>query len=213
MNDVSDTFTRFLKMVRNQAKISTRELAEVANKSTAYVSILENGKIKTIDFTTAYKMLEYINEKKPFITGSINGDSSSGTLVLDMLINRFNIMPEEFIERELIEAENQQKEKLDELKKIGEKMGIIRSLIDEEYLVDLLLVIAQANIDQSYARVLSNCLSILTNPKKAMPLRVLENIITSNPGVFSPCLDNKHIEDYYREMEQLQIKYNYKEGK
>jgi transcriptional regulator with XRE-family HTH domain len=209
MNDVSDTFIRFLKMVRTQAKISTRELAEVANKSNAYVSILENGKIKTIDYTTAYKMLVYLNEKKPFITGSINGDTSSGALIHDMLIRRFDILPEEDIQREIMEAENRDRIKLEELKIVGDKLNIIKSMVEDEYLADTLLVITEAKLEYLDVRVLTSCLPIIKNSNKVKALKMFVDILNPKTGIYIPHLNSEKNKEFYTEIEQLLIDYKF----
>ena len=203
MNQVSDTFIRFLKTVRNQAKITTRELAGVVNKSNAYVSILESGKIKTIDFETAFKMLDYVNQKKPFIMGNINGDSSSSALIFDMLISRFNILPQDYIEKALQATEDRQIVKMEELQRIGDKLGIISSLVDEEDLVDLLLAITQANLGNDDIYVLKSCLSIIQDPNKRMALYVFEDIMSPDWGTTNPHLKNEKDTEFYKEMKQL----------
>lgn len=102
---VTDKFIRFLNTVRKQAKLTTRDLGQILGKSAMYVSYLENGKIKTIDFDTAYTMLETINNKHQFVSGTVDGDSSPKILISDMLINTFGIEPEEVIRKRFEDEE------------------------------------------------------------------------------------------------------------
>lgn len=121
MNKVPVDFPRFLNMVRNKAKVTTRELGNAINKSANYISLLENRKIKTIDFDVAYEMLKYINHKKAFINGND---------VSNILIETFNIKPQNLIDEELEEVERLELLKIKEQELQSKKLKQLEELID-----------------------------------------------------------------------------------
>jgi len=107
---VTEKFMKFFATVRNQANVSTRELGELMGKSPMYISYIESGKTKTINFDTAVKMLVYINSKKQFISGRIDGNTDTTVLIMNMLIDTFGIEPEELIkQREKWEESEEQR--------------------------------------------------------------------------------------------------------
>lgn len=168
---VSDKFIRFLNMVRKQAKLSTRELGQVLGKSAMYVSYLENGKIKTIDFDTAYTMLEAIYNKNPFVSGVVDGDSSPEALITDMLINTFGIEPEDLIRRRFEDEEKKQEAWESEIREIKKRTMTLSSLLDPEEsphakeLLDLMLQLARMDMDSETLECFNDCLTALKHPK------------------------------------------------
>ena len=149
-NEVTESFRRFLKKVRLEAEVTTRELANVIGKSPMYISQLENGKVKTIKFDTAMAILEYIYRKKPFISGSMNGDDSPNGLIFNMLVNTFMIKPEQWYEDEIERNKQEQERFMKELERIDMKFDLLKTMIKVEdiELVDVMLKIGK--LDREY---------------------------------------------------------------
>lgn len=197
---------RFLKMVRKQAKINTRELAEVVGKSNAYISILETGKIKTIEFNTAYKLLEYINSKKPFV-------SDDGLAIYELLTDHFDIYPQDYWNKELEAEQIRQEQQIQQFERIGDKISKISAFVDDEDLADLLLLLAQSKLDDCEIEILNNCFNVSRDETKSKALYDLINILTTTPGwgQTGHYKTNKD-KSFYNELEELLTKYKFVEG-
>ncbi|MEK3719231.1 helix-turn-helix domain-containing protein [Paenibacillus sp. FSL H8-0034] len=55
------SFSDFVKQARTAQKISSRDLSTKLGKAITYISQIEKGKIKTFDYATCYKILEFLN--------------------------------------------------------------------------------------------------------------------------------------------------------
>jgi transcriptional regulator with XRE-family HTH domain len=89
-------FAKYLKIHRNKAGISSKDLARMVGKGSAYVSQIENGRNKKPDYQTAYNLLKIIgiNEER----------------IEDILLNFEIISPERLAEEQLIEEESIRRE-------------------------------------------------------------------------------------------------------
>lgn len=201
MNKVSEIFIQFLKKVRTQAKVNTRELALVAGKSNAYVSILESGKIKTIDFETAYAMLEYINKKKTFL---LEAD------IFELLTDHFHIYPQDYWDKVVEEQERTQEQQIEELKRINDKLDIITAFVDKEELADLLLLLTQAKLLDDEVGILNDCFKVIRDQAKNKALYTLVDILSPSWGRTGGYPDNH---PFYVELNSLLIKYKFEESK
>ncbi|TEB09869.1 hypothetical protein [Pelotomaculum propionicicum] len=92
--NIPDSFVSYIKFYMGKTGISTRELSKRVNKSANYISSILLGKIQTIEFKTALAIVETLNPQ-------INA--------VELLIDNFNIEPEELIQKRWKEMEESQK--------------------------------------------------------------------------------------------------------
>lgn len=115
--NIPDSFVSYIKYYIGKTGISTRELSKRVNKSTNYISSILLGKIQTIEFNTALKIVETLNPQ-------INA--------VELLIENFGIEPEEFIMKRIQEAEESYERKLEDIKEVEEiSENISQNLIED----------------------------------------------------------------------------------
>jgi len=115
--NIPDSFVSYIKFYMGKTGISTRELSKRVNKSANYISSILLGKIQTIEFKTALAIVETLNPQ-------INA--------VELLIDNFNIEPEELIQKRWKEMEESQEKKLADIQyvdEIAENIG--KNLIDD----------------------------------------------------------------------------------
>ncbi|MCL6612532.1 MAG: helix-turn-helix transcriptional regulator [Peptococcaceae bacterium] len=117
--NIPDNFISYIKYYMGKTGISTRELSKKVNKSTNYISSVLTGKIRTIEFKTALAIVETLNPK-------INA--------VQLLIDDFNIEPEEFIKKRWKEMEEEQERKLEEIQYVEGIADSIRQNLIEDML-------------------------------------------------------------------------------
>jgi hypothetical protein len=92
---VSKKFINYIQFCLDKENISTRELSEKLEKSSAYISQVLTQKIRTITYENAFSIL------KEFMPGN-------DSVIESMLIEQFGIEPDEIIESRLkIDEENE----------------------------------------------------------------------------------------------------------
>lgn len=64
---VTPSLAETIRNIRLQNKIQAKQLAAHINKSAAYISKLENGKIQTVDTDELYSILQFISREESFI--------------------------------------------------------------------------------------------------------------------------------------------------
>ncbi|WP_038112167.1 helix-turn-helix domain-containing protein [Tuberibacillus calidus] len=69
MGDNRPNFGQTLRYLRKKAKIGSRELSRKIGKGDAYVSHIENGRIKNLDYETAYQLLKNVGYEESEING------------------------------------------------------------------------------------------------------------------------------------------------
>lgn len=115
--NIPDSFVSYIKFYMSKTGISTRELSKRVNKSTNYISSILLGKIQTIEFKTALAIVETLNPQ-------INA--------VQLLIDNFDIEPEEFIQKRWKEMEESQERKLADIQYVDEIANNIgQNLIDD----------------------------------------------------------------------------------
>ncbi|GEM_PF-1774687 len=127
-------FITHLRRTRRKANLTTKELSLRIGKSQSYISHLEKGRIKSIDFDLAKKILLELNRKKLSEMSDPKDLNNYKQTLEEKLKNVFTIFPkEEVLAKEKMEIERLQKlhDKIDQLK---EEMHY-----DQEYIIDLLI--------------------------------------------------------------------------
>jgi len=127
-------FATHLRRTRKKENLTTKELSEKIGKSQSYISHLEKGRIKSIDFQLAKKILLELNKQSLLEMSDPKELDNYEQGLEKKLKNVFNIIPkEEMFAKEKMEIERLQKlhDKIDQLK---EEMNS-----DQEYIVDLLI--------------------------------------------------------------------------
>lgn len=61
-----------LKKIREEVKVSAETLSDKLNKSRAYVSSIENGRILVLKYSIAYQLLKYVNFPIDMIESYLN---------------------------------------------------------------------------------------------------------------------------------------------
>lgn len=115
--NIPDSFVSYLKYYMEKNSFSTRKLSKHINKSTNYISSILLGKIKTIEFKTALKIVEVLNPQ-------INA--------VELLIDNFGIEPDEVILKRIQEAEESYEKKLEDIKYVDDLTETIgKNLIED----------------------------------------------------------------------------------
>ena len=138
-NQVSQKFVEYLKRVRKQGKVTVRELADAIGRSSSYISHLENGRIKSIDFDTAFDMLYYINEKSHKVIGK-EIPRNLGNGLYSLLYDTFGIYPNDYWEKEEAASEARNQQALEDLKIINAKLDELFMLVvdvDQLFAIDI----------------------------------------------------------------------------
>ena len=140
-NKVTNQFRRYLKTVREKSKITVRELGEAIVRNGVYISRIENGKINTIDFDTAFQMLKYINDKSYMVFGKPEDIKDPARLLHDFLVHDLGILSDEYLNQQIKEQERRKKERLEEYHQLDGKLSKLEALLEpeQEYLVDVVL--------------------------------------------------------------------------
>lgn len=135
--EVRPKFINYLKILIKESGVSTRELSTAVNRSSSYVSQLLTGKIKKIDFKTALIILSTISKKYPLST-SVEG-------IEKILIEQFNILPDEVIFERYEQAEKQEEERKKKLEIMKQTYLHIASTYNNKQM-DLLINICKLDL-------------------------------------------------------------------
>jgi len=103
---VPANFINYVKFYLERSDISSRKLGKEIGMSSNYVSSLLLGKIKTISYDTAYKLIKAL---------------TPGVDVERLLIEDFGIEPDELIEKRMEEMEKEQEHLIQRIKQAEEE--------------------------------------------------------------------------------------------
>lgn len=133
----------FLIDARNRAKISTKKLSKEIGKSSAYISALENGRIKSISFDTVFEILKSINKRTYHIIGRPEDFKNPDEVLREFIVDKLGIFPDEMINRMQEEANASEKRKIEDMTRIQEKIDKLEMELifqtEFEFIIDLAL--------------------------------------------------------------------------
>jgi transcriptional regulator with XRE-family HTH domain len=69
---LSYKFTKGLRLIREKADMGSKELSRLIGKGDAYISQIENGRIKNVDYETAFQILKAVNFKEDQIEDTLD---------------------------------------------------------------------------------------------------------------------------------------------
>lgn len=144
--NIPASFIQYVKYYMGKSGISTRELSGKVDKSTNYISSILLGKIQTIEFGTALRIIETINPQVEPV---------------ELLVENFNIEPEELIQQRWKEMEEKQERILENIKECEEITEIISANIMQNAMQDTYLVKANAVKKVSELSIDSDTLEII----------------------------------------------------